>query len=163
MFLFLLGRCEDAEFGDEFMFNLWENCQTVFQGILHSSLSVWRFCFPTALLTLGILFWFHFTVGMRWAGMWASSPPFFSKHIFLLKVSLFSDDMLSLLPFTLGLSGHISDPVFSSKISRVQISLICICSSFSLSWSLFLLPLGGVLRAHFTVNAKPNLFPWIQQ
>lgn len=58
MFLFLLGRCVDAELGDKFMFNLWGNCQPVSQGILHSSLSVWWFCFSTCLLALGVLFWF---------------------------------------------------------------------------------------------------------
>lgn len=165
MFLFLLGRCVDAEFGDKFMFNLWENCQTVFQGILHSSLSVWWFYFPTSLLTLDILFWFWRVYCVYEVGWCVSflAPFFLWAHILPQSFTVLYH-MPSLLPFTLGLSGNISEPLFSSKISCVQISLICICSSFSLSWSCFLLPLGGALRAHLTMNAKPNeSVSWMKQ
>lgn len=105
MFLFLLGGCVDAELGDKFMFNLWGNCQPVSQGILHSSLSVWWFCFSTCLLALGVLFWFWLFYYVYHVGWYVNLLAlfFFLKHIFLPKVSLFSDDMLNLLTFPLGL------------------------------------------------------------
>lgn len=83
MFLFLLGRCVDAEFEDKFMFNLWGKCQTVSQGILHSSLSVWWFYFSTSLLTLGILFWFWLFYCVYEVGWCVSllSPLFPQAHI----------------------------------------------------------------------------------
>lgn len=61
-----------------------------------------------------------------WGGLvWELALPLlFPKDIFFPKVSLFSDDKLNLLPFTLGfkvlapfLSGNISEPLFPSNIS----------------------------------------------
>lgn len=162
IFLLLLGRCANAEFCDKFMFHLWENCQTVFQG---------NFTFlPQCLMVLFSCtrhFCFHSNyspVCMRWADVCAPSPLHFSpKHTFLPKDLLFSGDMLSLgfihtWAQSLGPLSSVEHfwMLFPSAVSCVQFSFVCTCSGFFFSWSSSLLPLD-ILRAHLTMNATPNL------
>lgn len=170
IFLLLLGRCANAEFCDKFMFHLWENCQTVFQG---------NFTFlPQCLMVLFSCtrhFCFHSNyspVCMRWAGMCAPSPLHFSpKHTFLPKDLLFSGDMLSL--------GFIHTWAQSlGPLSSVEhfLNVIPLCSFLCpilfcvhllrlLLLVLFPPPLGySESSPHNECNSKSqSLFPWILQ